>query len=540
MKLKIWLVVLLIFSLLPQGATAKIKSEDIISLGILLLDDDLAERVLGQVGSTAFENRFGVINDPQINARIANIGNRLTQYVSRKKVNYQFRVTGNSEVNACAIPGGYIYVNQGLLNCPGLSDAELAFVLSHEIIHVDRRHGLKQMKSALPLSILAGEIKSEDAQSIAQIVFSLYTAGRSRTDEKEADLKGFELMTQAGFEPSAGLAFMRRLETLSKRDPSPFERLFMTHPPTHERAEALKDAFLRFTLGSDYRALAAERTEGYLPDDGLAKFKEMTGREVYHVGKDNPFEPSNKGQCTWFVYAVRSDKLPVKGDARRWFQVLKEAGYETGEEPKEGAIACFDRTSKNRYGHVAFVTKVEPDRIEVWDSNWKKDQRIRRHILANIKELCSNFQGFVYWRPGQAPPQPSNPSPPPSSQPSSPRRDQIEIEKGPKHLGDDAPNAKVIETKEITLSEEDLKNRSEAAVQLRVKGVPKKDPIISVNRKEIGRAVTKGDQWEWFEFKFSPSLLRVGKNLFDIETLIPSLHESFDDCEFADMVLILR
>lgn len=157
--------------------------------------------------------------------------------------------------------------------------------------------------------------------------------------------------------------------------------------------------FLLFFLSS---VIYGETLEGpFSAEEGLKKFQEVTGRPVYHLGKDNPYEVKGlKGECTWFVYAVRKDELPTpgKGNAFKWFKICQEAGYEVGSEPKVGSIAVWNENVAGGYGHVAFVIQVNPDgSFEVWDSNWSPnlDHKIRHRKITDRK----NLTGFIYWLP---------------------------------------------------------------------------------------------------------------------------------------------
>jgi Zn-dependent protease with chaperone function len=666
------MVALLIFSW-STPVHSKIDISDIIGLGILILNDDMAEKILGEIGSSGFEKEFGVSENTQENARVSNIGNKLVQYVSRPKVKYQFKVTNNSEVNACAIPGGYVYVNQGLLNCPGLSESELAFVLSHEITHVDKRHGLKQMKSALPLSVLKGQISSESAQKIADIVLNIYMAGRSRKDEQEADLEGFKLLVKAGYDPSAGLSFMRRLETLSKKNPDPFERLFMTHPPTHDRAEALKDAYIVAVTGSDYKESTVNKDEELPIADGfdfplgdpndakpfsVSQHFQAVPPEALHQGhlgvdfgcrigttiravahgslafytRDKGDDWGNciilkhklpSGDIVYSQYAhlskfsdkiekiIQGEKVPIekgeeiglsgqKGSGPHLHLEIKKFpenskpslgnGYSGKSQPGESVVykgvtfydplkfitnnriltfKILQTQPQNYSGNVAPESEIniqfnQPVDLSTVEKGIKltasseltdtlKSGGLPLPILAPRWEvdgnnlICRNWHNsiYVFYQLKITPELKSVIGTSLDKEytiefSTLPPRDKILLEKEPQHLGDDVQNVRMVYLKEFKLSKEDLANRKEAVVKLRVKGIPKKDPIISFNRREVGRAVTKADVWEWFEFSFKPDILHEGKNLLDIETFIPDFYETFDDCEFADVYLLLK
>lgn len=112
--------------------------------------------------------------------------------------------------------------------------------------------------------------------------------------------------------------------------------------------------------------------------------------------------------------------------------------------------------------------------------------------------------------------------------------EKLLILQGPVHLGDDVVNSQIEEDAVFDYGPND------ATVKLRVKGTPFKDPILWINRQEIGRVVTTDNQWHWFEFTVPKGLLRNGQNLFHIESYIPDRWKTFDDCEIADVYILKK
>lgn len=176
------------------------------------------------------------------------------------------------------------------------------------------------------------------------------------------------------------------------------------------------------------------------PDDGLAKFRELTGRQLYPV--KHPFTKAQyRGECTWFVSQCRSDDpWPTpdgKSGAEYWFghfqacAIEGKSVYRTNTDPcapEPGAIACFTKKQPGQdgrvsvLGHVAFVAGVGADgSLDVWDSNYEHDDRIRRWQLKDIREPMTSwkFEGFVYEKSSPT----SDPSPPGNGFPA-PGREQ--------------------------------------------------------------------------------------------------------------------
>jgi murein DD-endopeptidase MepM/ murein hydrolase activator NlpD len=112
--------------------------------------------------------------------------------------------------------------------------------------------------------------------------------------------------------------------------------------------------------------------------------------------------------------------------------------------------------------------------------------------------------------------------------------DRVLIIKGPFHLGDDVKDSEIHRDALFDYGQ------TESTLKLRVKGTPKKDPILWVNRIEVGRITTSDDEWHWHEFAVPKGYLRDGKNLFHIQSYIPDRWQTFDDCEVADVWIVKR
>ena len=112
--------------------------------------------------------------------------------------------------------------------------------------------------------------------------------------------------------------------------------------------------------------------------------------------------------------------------------------------------------------------------------------------------------------------------------------DKLLIYEGPVHLGDDEKGSEIEEDAVFKYGPTD------ATLKLKVKGSPYKDPIIWINRKEIGRIVTSDDKWHWYEFPIKKEWLNNGTNLFHIESFIPDRRQTFDDCEVRDVWILKR
>jgi predicted Zn-dependent protease len=183
--------------------------------------------------------------DAELVAYVNSVGKRLTE-VSDRRLPYEFVILNNSVPNAWALPGGKIAVNRGLL-IELESEAELAAVIAHEIVHAAARHGAKTMERGLVLqgAVLAAGIATEGQKyadhmvGAAQLAATLIHSKYGRNAELEADYYGMIYMSRAGYAPMAAVKLQETFVRLSKnRNQNWLAGLFATHPPSPARVEA--------------------------------------------------------------------------------------------------------------------------------------------------------------------------------------------------------------------------------------------------------------------------------------------------------------
>ncbi len=194
---------------------------------------------LGRQMAAEVERQARLVDDPVVVEYV----NRLSQNLvlnSDARVPFTVKVIDSNEVNAFALPGGFLFVNTGLVLRAG-SEAELAGVLAHEIAHVAARHGTKQATRAelanyisMPLVFAGGWLGYAVRQLVGLAVplgFMQFTRGM----ENQADALGLEYLYRSGYDPLAFVDFFERIETMEKSKPGVVARVFSTHPMTASR-----------------------------------------------------------------------------------------------------------------------------------------------------------------------------------------------------------------------------------------------------------------------------------------------------------------
>ena len=202
---------------------------------------------MGKDVAAQLEAKYGVVQDDDLQARVDNIGQRLVAVCDRQDLTYSFKVLNSDEVNAMAVPGGFIYVFKGLLDYMP-SDDELAGVLGHEVGHIVKRHSVKQVEKQMALTLLTIILTKGQGFILADATMQALMAGYSRSDEREADEQGFNLTNKAGFNPYSMLITVSKLQDLADAKGNPGFGLFSTHPEPEVRIERVNKALTKMNI----------------------------------------------------------------------------------------------------------------------------------------------------------------------------------------------------------------------------------------------------------------------------------------------------
>ena len=280
------------------------SKEDVNAIG----NRDIGKRGLGNWYSLEREIRMGkefaqqieqqtkLVQDPVVNEYVNRIGQNLVRN-SDAKVPFTIKVVDSDEINAFALPGGFFYVNSGLILAAD-QEAELAGVMAHEIAHVAARHGMRQMTrsqwanyASLPLIFVGGGI-GYAARAALPLAGGLVFQKFSRGFEEEADYLGTQYLYATGYDPQAAVNFFEKIQAEEKKKPGAVAKAFSSHPQTPDRIASLqkeintilpnKQQYLETTSEFDEvkARLAAIENRNRLEDDKQEKDKPTLRRSA--------------------------------------------------------------------------------------------------------------------------------------------------------------------------------------------------------------------------------------------------------------------
>ena len=240
-------------SLLGSGAFAKDKKNDPDEIGnrdvgkgvnFYSLQKEIA---LGKQLAQEVERQAKIIDDPVIAEYVNRVGQNLVRN-SDAKVPFTIKVLDTEEVNAFALPGGFFFVNSGLI-LKADNEAELAGVMAHEIAHVAARHGTRQATRGeiAQIGMIAASIvipygwTGYAIQQGASLAIPMGFLTFSRGFEREADYLGLQYMYKTGYDPTAFVDFFEKIQSMEKKKPGTVSKVFSTHPMTDDRIKAAQE-----------------------------------------------------------------------------------------------------------------------------------------------------------------------------------------------------------------------------------------------------------------------------------------------------------
>lgn len=211
----------------------------------------------GRMIAAEIDKQVKFVDDPIVTEYINRVGQNIVLH-SDAKIPFTIKVVDTDEVNAFALPGGFFYVNRGLILAAD-NEAELAGVMAHEIAHVAARHAMENQAKANAMqmgaivgSIFLGGIPGMIFQNTAGLGLMAAFMKFSRNAESEADRLGVQYLYAAGYDPNAMATMFEKLSSKSKKKPGFISKAFSTHPQPPDRRQASLDLVARFPEREEY------------------------------------------------------------------------------------------------------------------------------------------------------------------------------------------------------------------------------------------------------------------------------------------------
>jgi hypothetical protein len=268
---------------------------------------------LGRQLAAEVDREAKFIDDPVITEYINRVGQNVVLH-SDSKIPFTIKVIDSDEVNAFALPGGFFYVNKGLILAAD-NEAEVAGVMAHEIAHVAARHAMENqakgmlaqiglMAGSIFLGGLGGMLINQGAQFGALLGFMKF----SRNAESEADMLGVQYLWAAGYDPNAMSTMFEKLAAKNKKKPGTFSKLFETHPQSVDRMEATRQLVARFPDKEEYVLSTSEfqRVKNRL--------LRLSNARASSVGDIGPSDGSAPGRPTLKRRSPGADDTTVPAD----------------------------------------------------------------------------------------------------------------------------------------------------------------------------------------------------------------------------------
>jgi len=247
-----------------------IRQTIVLAMAMALISCDVSpdqEAEMGAQNARAINDQVPMVTDPAINEYVTALGDSIARNTSMRDLDWHFYVVDSHQVNAFSLPGGFVYVNRGLIENTDRLD-ELAGVLGHEIGHVVQRHSVKQMQSSQKIGIVAtlactltNVCNNGLGQAAVNIGSSAVFAKHSRHDELQADSEAVENVLRVGIDPEGIPALFSVLIDQRKSEPTIVDAWFASHPLEESRIANAKH--LIRTIGADQNGGLLQDTPTY-------------------------------------------------------------------------------------------------------------------------------------------------------------------------------------------------------------------------------------------------------------------------------------
>lgn len=357
-----------------------------------ILISEAQEISMGASADKEVLDTYGLYSDQKLQNYIDEIGQKVAGVSDRKNIKYFFTVVDSTEINAFALPGGYIYITRGILALLN-SEAELAGVLGHEIGHVCARHSAKQISQAIGYQVLMTGASIALPQlsqwgQISNVIFGTIENGFGRQYESQADELGQNYEFRASYDPSQAASFLTTLKKTEKGT-GVFHGLFATHPETEER---IKLALLH---GNKLKSTTAAQLQ--VLDD---KYISMLQGLVYGRGEKEGVISGNSYKNRAYRFAlslppgwentIKDGKLLSKDPENIFHIELEQVSRRESLAPVKLAEKWEEKTHLKRFQNESYSKNSIDGYICYYDAKSEK-KPLRLKVLFFVK----NGSGFA-------------------------------------------------------------------------------------------------------------------------------------------------
>lgn len=318
---------LLSLLVIAGGTTSGCATNPVSGTPDFVLMSETKEIELGDKYDRTVKSKFGTYTDPELQAYIEQVGQKLATQSHRPNLKYRFTILDSPEVNAFAVPGGHIYITRGLLAYLN-SEAELAAVIGHEIGHVTARHSVRQHAKGTATGMVGAIIGAATGVQVTQDLFNLFgnaiLSGYGREHELESDRLGAQYLAKAGYDPQAVIKvigvlknqeeFEKKRAEAEKRAPKIYHGVFASHPSADKRLQEVVAEADKFKTV----ALPVVARDAYLKQVNKLLFGENAkqgmhhGNRYYHRDMDFalnfPKDWAIEYKSSYFIRAFSPDK----------------------------------------------------------------------------------------------------------------------------------------------------------------------------------------------------------------------------------------
>jgi predicted Zn-dependent protease len=270
---------------------------------------------MGKAYSQQVESGVKLITDPVVTEYVNRVGQNIVRN-SDAQVPFTIKVVDSDDINAFALPGGFFYVNSGLILAAD-EEAELAGVMSHEIAHVTACHLARQQTrgnlaqmATIPLIFVGGAIGYAGYEA-AGLAIPMTFLHFSRAFESEADYLGLEYMYKSGYDPNAFVSFFEKIQAQEKKKPGTLSKAFSTHPQTPDRIEKSQQEIATILPAKTQYIVSTSEF-----DDVKSRLAAIENRRKLVDQKDNANKPSLRRASTTKTDSGNGSSTTNSGDDR--------------------------------------------------------------------------------------------------------------------------------------------------------------------------------------------------------------------------------